>query len=153
MSEPTTFASVADLAAATGTSFGPTEWVEIDQQQVNTFAEATGDHQWIHVDPDRAAHSPFGGTIAHGYLTLSLLPQLLAQLYTVENVRMGINYGLNKVRFPSPLPVGRRVRASCTLTDVRPGDGFVETIVTSTIEVEDAGKPACVAESVGRLYP
>lgn len=153
MTEPTTFASVPDLAAAQGTSFGPTEWVEIDQQQVDTFADATGDHQWIHVDPDRAVHSPFGGTIAHGYLTLSLLPRLMARLYTVENVRMGINYGLNKVRFPAPVPVGSRVRASCTLTGVRHGDGFVETVVTSTIEIEGVGKPACVAESVGRLYP
>lgn len=153
MTDRTTFASVSDLVAAKGTSFGPTEWVEIDQHQVNLFAEATGDHQWIHVDPDRAVDSPFGGTIAHGYLTLSLLPQLMQQLYTVENVRMGINYGLNKVRFPSPVPVGRRVRASCVLTDVREGDGFVESIVTSTIEVEGVEKPACVAESVGRLYP
>jgi acyl dehydratase len=147
-----TFASPEEFAAAKGESFGPTEWVEITQERVDRFAEATGDHQWIHVDPEAAARGPFGTTIAHGFLTLSLLPGLLNSLYTVENVRMGINYGLNKVRFPSPVPVGKRVRLSATLSDVRLGEGFVESVVTSTIEIEDGGKPACVIESVGRLY-
>ncbi|MFC5995004.1 MaoC family dehydratase [Pseudonocardia hispaniensis] len=147
-----TFASVEELLQAKGISFGPTEWVEIDQRRVDLFAEATGDHQWIHVDPERAATGPFGGTIAHGFLTLSLLPDLQSRLYAVENVRMGINYGLNKVRFPAPVPVGKRVRLSSTLTDVRQGDGFVETVVTSVLEVEGSDKPACVIESVGRLY-
>ncbi|MEU7812838.1 MaoC family dehydratase [Pseudonocardia sp. NPDC049154] len=152
MTTPRIFASVDELAEAKGESFGPTEWVQIDQERVDRFAEATGDRQWIHVDPERAASGPFGGTIAHGFLTLSLLPTLQAQLYTVENVKVGINYGLNKVRFPAPVPVGKRVRLSSTLTDVRKTEGFVESIVTSTLEVEGSDKPACVIESVGRLY-
>jgi acyl dehydratase len=147
-----TFASIEDFAQAKGESFGPTEWVEIDQARVNTFAEATGDHQWIHVDPDRAKSGPFGVTIAHGFLTLSLLPDLLGRLYAVENVKMGINYGLNKVRFPAPVPVGKRVRMISVITEVREGEGFVESVVTSTIEIEGSPKPACVVESVGRLY-
>jgi acyl dehydratase len=147
-----TFGSIDEFVAAKGETFGPTEWVDVDQERVDTFADATGDHQWIHVDPERAKDGPFGGAIAHGLLTLSLLPQLMNRLWTVDNVRMGINYGFNKIRFPSPVPVGKRVRMTSVLTDVRPGEGFVESGVTSTIEVEGAAKPACVVESVGRLY-
>ena len=151
------FASIEEFVAAKGESLGPTEWVEIDQTRIDTFADATGDHQWIHVDPGRAAEGPFGATIAHGFLTLSLLPSLLSRLYVVEGVSMGINYGLNKVRFPAPVPVGKRVRAHCTLTDALHRDGFVESVVTTVIEVEGpegtaAEKPACVVESVGRFY-
>ncbi|WP_226358381.1 MULTISPECIES: MaoC family dehydratase [unclassified Pseudonocardia] len=147
------FAGVDALAAAEGESFGPTDWVEIDQRQVDLFAEATGDHQWIHTDPERAASGPFGRTIAHGFLTLSLLPRLLNELYRVDDVRMGINYGLNKVRFPSPVPVGSKVRLAAEIASVRRGEGFVEVTTRSTIEVEGSPKPACVIESVGRLYP
>ena len=149
---PKIYGSLAEFAEAKGDSFGPTDWVEIDQRRIDLFAEATGDHQWIHVDPVRAQTGPFGGTIAHGYLTLSLLPSLLGELYTVENVAMGINYGLNKVRFPSPLPAGGRVRVSAVLTDVRRGQGYVEGVVTSTVEVDGSAKPACVAETVGRFF-
>ena len=149
---PKIYGSLAEFAEAKGDSFGPSDWVEIDQRRIDLFAEATGDHQWIHVDPERAQTGPFGGTIAHGYLTLSLLPSLLGELYTVENVAMGINYGLNKVRFPSPLPAGGRVRVSAVLTDVRRGQGYVEGVVTSTVEVDGSAKPACVAETVGRFF-
>src|SRR5258707_11716206 len=110
-----TFESVADLAAIKGESIGESEWVTISQEDVNMFADATGDHQWIHVDPERAAKGPFGTTIAHGYLTLSLLPQLMHGLYTVKGITMAINYGLNKVRFPAPVPVGSKVRAQTSL--------------------------------------
>ncbi len=147
------FDSVDELLTAEGESFGPTDWTEIDQRRVDLFAEATGDHQWIHTDPERAASGPFGGTIAHGFLTLSLLPRLLNELYTVDNVRMGINYGLNKVRFPAPVPVGSKVRLAAEIASVRRGEGFVEVTVRSTLEVEGSAKPACVIESVGRLYP
>jgi len=149
---PKIYGSLAEFAEAKGDSFGPSDWVEIDQRRIDLFAEATGDHQWIHVDPERAQTGPFGGTIAHGYLTLSLLPSLLGELYTVENVAMGINYGLNKVRFPSPVPAGGRVRVSAVLTDVRRGQGYVEGVVTSTVEVDGSAKPACVAETVGRFF-
>ncbi|GAA2862299.1 MaoC family dehydratase [Pseudonocardia halophobica] len=147
-----TFADPNEFAAAKGETLGPTDWVEIDQVRVDTFAEATGDHQWIHVDPERAKSGPFGGTIAHGFLTLSLLPELLGRLYTVENVAMGINYGLNKVRFPSPVPVGARVRLTTTIADSVPGERFVDITLSSAIEVEGGGKPACVIESIARLY-
>jgi Acyl dehydratase len=147
-----TYPSIEEFAQAKGDTFGPGEWVEIEQSRVGLFAEATGDHQWIHVDPDRAKDGPFGGTIAHGFLTLSLLPQLLGRLYRVGQVRMGINYGLDKVRFPAPVRVGSRVRLSAVLTDMRVGKGYVESVVTATIEIEGSDKPACVAELVGRLY-
>ncbi len=152
MTDVRTFASIDDFARAKGESFGPTDWLPVVQARVDTFADATDDHQWIHVDPDRAVDGPFGGTIAHGLLTLSLLPALLAQLFTVENVAMGINYGFNKVRFPAPVPVGARVRLSAVLSGVRVEEGYVESVVTSTFEIEGSAKPACVVESVGRLY-
>ncbi|MBN9735608.1 MULTISPECIES: MaoC family dehydratase [unclassified Pseudonocardia] len=146
------FDSPDELARATGESFGPTEWQVVDQAQVDMFGDATGDRQWIHVDPERAASGPFGGTIAHGLLTLSLLPDLLGRLYTVEKTSMGVNYGFNKVRFPAPVPVGARVRMSATLSGVRDEGTFVEAVVTSVLEVEGSQKPACVAESIGRVY-
>src|SRR3954454_3884057 len=146
------FSGLDEFVAAQGSQLGPTDWLEVTQDRVNLFADATDDHQWIHVDPQRAAGGPFGGTIAHGYLTLSLLPGLLSQLYTIENVAMAINYGLDRVRFPAPVPVGGRVRLSAVLTDVRISEGFVETVVTSTIEVEGSPKPACIAQTVGRFY-
>jgi acyl dehydratase len=146
-----TFTSAAELAAAKGEELGTSDWVTITQEAVNLFADATGDHQWIHVDPQRAAGGPFGTTIAHGFMTLSLLPALRHKMYTVQNVKLVINYGLNKVRFPSPVPVGSRVRATSTLADVADlGDGALQLTVATTVEVEGGGKPACVAESLLR---
>ena len=113
-----TFDSVADLASIKGESIGESDWVTISQEDVNLFADATGDHQWIHVDPERAAKGPFGKTIAHGFMTLALLPRLQHQMYTVNGIKLAINYGLNKVRFPSPVPVGSRVRAKSSLVDI-----------------------------------
>jgi acyl dehydratase len=146
-----TFESVAGLAAAKGESIGHSDWVTITQENVNLFADATGDHQWIHVDPERAAKGPFGGTIAHGYMTLSLLPRLSQQIYTVNGIKLAINYGLNKVRFPAPVPVGARVRAQSSLVDVEDlGNGAVQATVSTTVEIEGSAKPACVAESIVR---
>ncbi|BBZ42583.1 MaoC family dehydratase [Mycobacterium conspicuum] len=146
-----TFESVADLAAATGETLGQSDWVTITQEDVNLFADATGDHQWIHVDPERAAKGPFGKTIAHGYMTLSLLPRLQHEIYTVNGIKLAINYGLNKVRFPSPVPVGSKVRAVASLVSVDDvGDGAVQAVVSTTVEIDGAPKPACVAESIVR---
>jgi len=146
------FSSIAELNAAAGTHLGHSGWHEVDQKRVDLFAEATGDHQWIHVDPERAARGPFGGTIAHGFLTLSLIPVLVAEVYRVDGVRMAVNYGLNKVRFPAPLPVGGRVRAAVQLAEVTEVAGGVQVVARVTVEVEGADKPCCVAESVARLY-
>lgn len=146
-----TFESVDGLVAANGEELGSSDWVTISQEEVNLFADATGDHQWIHVDPEKAASGPFGTTIAHGFLTLSLLPRLMHQIYTVEGIKLAINYGLNKVRFPAPVPVGSKVRATSTLTDTQDvGNGTVQVTVTTVIEIEGAAKPACVAESILR---
>ncbi|MCP2164225.1 MaoC family dehydratase [Goodfellowiella coeruleoviolacea] len=147
-----TFTSPAELTAAVGRELGHSQWHRIDQDQVNTFADATGDHQWIHVDVERAKAGPFKQTIAHGYLTLSLLPVLVSEVYQVSGVRMGVNYGLNKVRFPAPVPVGTRVRASVTLQDVHEVEGGVQVVGRVTIEAEGVAKPVCVAEAVSRLY-
>ncbi|WP_411114760.1 MaoC family dehydratase [Streptomyces sp. 029-5] len=152
MAEPRIFTSAEELRAGIGEQLGHSEWLEIDQKRIDLFAEATGDHQWIHVDPERAAAGPFGTTIAHGYLTLSLLPVLVPQILRVENVQMGINYGTNKVRFPSPVPVGSRLRASAVLTDVAEAGGGVQLTTLVTVEREGGEKPACVAESVSRFY-
>lgn len=146
-----TFESVDALVAAKGEELGSSDWVTISQDEVNMFADATGDHQWIHIDPEKAAKGPFGTTIVHGFMTLSLLPRLMHQIFTVDGVKMGINYGLNKVRFPSPVPVGSKVRATSTLTDTQDiGQGTVQVTVTTAIEIEGAAKPACVAESILR---
>ncbi len=149
-----TFTSPAELLAAQGETLGTSDWVEVTQEKINTFAEATGDHQWIHVDVERAkAESPFGGPIAHGFLTLSLLPMLSWQIWTVEGTKMGVNYGLNKVRFPSPVAVGSKVRSTAVLTEVTEvGGGGLQLVVSSTVEVEGGSKPVCVAEMVSRLY-
>ncbi|MEV0425854.1 MaoC family dehydratase [Micromonospora sp. NPDC050495] len=146
-----TFATIEELAAATGETLGPGPWLRIDQQRVDRFADATDDHQWIHIDPQRAAAGPFGGTIAHGYLTLSLLPALVSGLYRVEGVTMGVNYGLNRVRFPAPVRVGSAVRATATVADVSPVDGGVQVVTAVTVESDAGGKPVCVAETVSRL--
>ncbi|MEV4198408.1 MaoC family dehydratase [Micromonospora globbae] len=147
-----TFASVDELAGAVGETLGPGPWLPIDQKRVDLFADATDDHQWIHVDPERAAAGPFGGTVAHGYLTLSLLPALVGGLWRVGGVGMGVNYGLNRVRFPAPVRVGSSVRASATLADVSPVDGGVQVVAAVTVESDAGGKPVCVAETVSRLY-
>lgn len=148
-----TFSSADDITAAVGEELGVSDWVTVTQERVNQFAEATGDHQWIHVDPERATReSPFGGPIAHGYLSLSLLPMLGWQIYTVANAKLGINYGSNKVRFPAPVPVGARVRLSSSLqsADVL-GDGSIQMVVKQTLEIEDQPKPAVVAETITRV--
>lgn len=146
-----TFESVADLAAATGQSIGQSEWVTITQEDVNLFADATGDHQWIHVDQEKAASGPFGTTIAHGFMTLALLPRLWHEMYTVSGIKLAVNYGLNKVRFPAPVPVGSKVRAQSSLVGVKDlGNGAVQATVSTTVEIEGSNKPACVAESIVR---
>lgn len=142
------FADLAEFVAAKGEHLGYSEWHEITQDQVNTFADATGDHQWIHVDLERAAAGPFGGTIAHGYLTLSLIPMLGAQIYRVEGLKMGINYGTNKVRFPNPVRVGSRVRAGAEVVSVTEMSQGTQAVVKYTVEIDGQPKPACVAETV-----
>ena len=147
------FRSVDEIVGAVGEPLGTSDWVQITQERIDTFARATGDHQWIHVDVDRAqAESPYGGPIAHGYLSLSLLPALGWQIYTTEGATMGVNYGSNKVRFPAPVPVGSRVRLSSVLLDAtqRP-DGAVHMVVEQTLEIEGHPKPAVVAETVSRV--
>jgi len=146
-----TFESLAEFAAATGETIGQSEWMTVTQDDVNQFAKATGDHQWIHVDEDRAVAGPFGGTIAHGFMTLALLPRLQHQMYTVNGIKLAVNYGLNKVRFPAPVAVGSRVRARSSLVSVDElGDGALQAIVLTTIEIEGSSRPACVAESIVR---
>jgi acyl dehydratase len=145
------FTGIDEVVHAVGTQLGETEWLEITQEQVNTFADATGDHQWIHVDTELAAKGPFGATIAHGYLTLSLIPMIGKEIYRVDGLRMGINYGLNKVRFPSPVKVGARVRGVAELIDVSEVPGGMQVSVRYTLEIEGVDKPACVADTVVRL--
>jgi acyl dehydratase len=142
-----------ELKAQAGTDLGRTGWHEVTQERVNTFADATGDHQWIHVDPQRAAAGPFGGTIAHGYLTLSMVIPLFGELLEVRGISMGINYGLNKVRFPTPVPVGSRIRLAAALGAVEDaGVNAVQVVADFTIEVEGEAKPACVAQAIYRYY-
>lgn len=146
-----TFASVDEMAALRGQSIGDSDWVTITQEAVNRFADSTGDHQWIHVDPEKAAQGPFGTTIAHGYMTLSLLSSLFQSMYRVEGVKMAVNYGLNRVRFPAPVPVGSRVRAHGSVAEVENlGNGAYQVTLSTSVEVEGGAKPACVAESVVR---
>ena len=145
------FRSKDEILAAKGEKLGTSDWLTITQDQVDLFADATHDHQWIHVDADRAAQGPFGAPIAHGFLTLSLLSALNAQIYGFDNVKMGINYGLNKVRFPSPVRVGSRVRSRARLAEVTEISGGVQLTVESTVEIEGEDKPACVAEGLTRV--
>ncbi|GAA4664719.1 MaoC family dehydratase [Streptomyces chumphonensis] len=152
MAEPRVFASVTELREAVGAELGPSDWLEVDQKRIDLFAEATGDHQWIHVDPEKAARGPFGTTIAHGYLTLSLLPVLMPQVLRVEGVSMGVNYGVNKVRFPAPVPVDARVRATARIADVSEADTGMQCTVRVAVEREGGDKPVCVAETVVRYY-
>ena len=144
--------SIDELGALVGTHLGYSEYRTVTQEQVNLFAEATGDHQWIHVDPVRAKTGPFGGPIAHGYLTLSLIPVLLGGVMKVDGVAMGVNYGTNKVRFTSPVPVGSEIRAGATLASVEEVAGGVQVALDVVVEVAGAPKPSCVAQVVFRYY-
>ncbi|PZG07586.1 MaoC family dehydratase [Nonomuraea aridisoli] len=144
---------LAGLKELAGRDLGHSSWLEVGQGRVNTFADATGDHQWIHVDPERAKDGPFGGTIAHGYLTLSLVIPLFGELLDVRGISMGVNYGLDRVRFPSPVKVGAKIRLAATVVSVEdvPGDG-VQMAVDLTVEVDGSPKPACVARAIYRHY-
>ena len=149
-----TFQTLSELAACVGQEVAVSEWLTITQAQVNQFAEATGDHQWIHVDPEKAKTGPFGGPIAHGFLTLSLLPKFFESSFAIVQSRMGVNYGLNKVRFTAPVPVGSRLRARMTLLASEPIDnGGVQMVWQVLVEREGSDKPVCVAESMVRRYP
>ncbi len=145
------FSGLDEFVAAEGSQLGPTDWLEVTQERVNLFADATDDHQWIHVDPERTANSPFGGSIAHGLLTLSLLPHFISQMYTVGNIAMAINYGYNKVRFITPVKVGAKIRARAQIAKVDQLEGAVQATLTTTVEIEGSDKPAAVAESIVRF--
>jgi len=149
----TTTTTIAELPGLKGTELGTSDWFEVTQDRVNTFADATDDHQWIHVDVERAtAESPFGGPIGHGYLTLSLLIPMYSQVLTVTDATMGVNYGLNKVRFPAPVPVGSKLRLTATLKDVEEIAGGLQLTIGAVIEREGGEKPVCIAEPVFRTY-
>lgn len=149
-----TFKTLSELAACTGQEVAVSDWITITQQQVNLFAEATGDHQWIHVDPEKARTGPFGGPIAHGFLTLSLLPKFFEASFEITGSRLGVNYGLNKVRFTAPVPVGSRLRARMKLLAAEPIDNAgMQMNWEVTVEREGSAKPVCVAESLVRHYP
>jgi acyl dehydratase len=146
------YATLAELQALVGRDLGTSDWLAIEQDRIQRFAQATGDHQWIHTDPERARSGPFGAPIAHGFLTLSLLPVLFETAFSIDDVRMGVNYGLNRVRFMSPVKVGSRVRGHFKLLAFDALEGGAQLTVQATIELEGAPKPACVAESVSRRY-
>jgi acyl dehydratase len=146
------FADPADLAAAVGREVGHSDWLTLDQSRIDLFADATGDHQWIHIDPARAADGPYGSTIAHGFLTLSLVPVLVKDIYRIEGVRMAVNYGLNRVRFITPVKVGSTVRALVAFSSVDEVDGGLQLAATVTVEIRDEPKPAAVAETLTRFY-
>jgi acyl dehydratase len=146
------YAHLAELRALVGQDLGHSDWLKVDQDRIDQFAQATGDHQWIHTDPARAAAGPFGATVAHGYLTLSLLPLLFETGFAIDDVRMGVNYGLNRVRFAAPVRAGSRLRGHFKLLSFEPLDGGAQLTVQATIELEGSAKPACVAETVSRRY-
>jgi acyl dehydratase len=143
-----TFSSLAEFAAATGEHLGYSNWHEVTQEQVNAFADATGDHQWIHIDPDRAASGPFGTTIAHGYLTLAMLPVLGGEIYRIENLAMAVNYGLDRLRFPAPVLTGSRIRAGATLREVKETSRGLLSYSRVTVEVDGQTKAVCIADTV-----
>lgn len=149
----TVFKTPHDLAAKQGETLGNTDWLVIDQSRINLFADATGDHQWIHVDPEKAKDGPFGACIAHGYLTLSLVNYFLPQLIDVQGIKMGVNVGLDKVRFPSPVTVGSRIRGVGELVSVEEIKGAIQSVVRVTVEIEGSDKPACVADTISRYFP
>jgi acyl dehydratase len=140
------------LQAQVGQEIGVSDWITVDQRRIDLFAQATGDHQWIHVDPERAVSGPFGGTIAHGFLTLSLLPAMADTAFAIDDVRMGVNYGLNRVRFANPVRAGSRVRGHFKLLSYEPLDGGAQLTVEVSMELEGSDKPACVAQSVSRRF-
>ena len=146
------FASLAELEPLVGEEIAVSDWIEVTQERIQLFADATGDHQWIHLDRERAKAGPFGTTIAHGFLTLSLLPELSASAYEIRDTRMGVNYGLNRVRFPAPVPSGSRLRGRFKLLRIEPLEGGAQVTVEVRIEREGSDKPVCVAESVARRY-
>ena len=147
----TVIESPAALADWVGRQIGPTDWMSVEQDRIDLFADATGDHQWIHIDPEQAAAGPFGSTIAHGYLTLSLVNHFLPQIIEVQGISMGVNYGTEKVRFPAPVPVGSRVRGRGVLAGVKELPGGVQATITVTVEVDGGDKPACVVDTVSRF--
>ena len=149
---PITIASLTQLKTMLNQEVAVSDWVQVTQERINLFAQATGDHQWIHVDVERAKTSPFKSTIAHGFLTLSLVPELSANAMVMPSVKMGVNYGLNKVRFTNPVPAGARVRGRFTLTEVQDIAGGAQVTMTCKIEIEGQEKPACVAEMISRRY-
>lgn len=149
----TVFKSPLDMKAKEGEQLGASEWLEIDQDRINLFADATGDHQWIHVDPVKAKDGPFGACIAHGYLTLSLVNMFLPQIIDVQGISMGVNYGMDKVRFPSPVPVGSKVRGVGELIKVEEIKGSIQSTVRVTVEIEGADRPACVVDTISRYTP
>jgi acyl dehydratase len=150
----TVFTTPADLKTAVGKHLGYSQWLEITQERINLFADATGDHQWIHVDPARAKTGPFGACIAHGYLTLSLVNMFLPEIVEVRGIRMGVNYGADKVRFPAPVPVGSRIRGSGELVNVEDvKGGAVQATIRVTVEVEGKDRPACVVDTISRFVP
>ncbi len=146
------FPRLQDMQSMIGQEIGVSEWITVDQQRIDQFAVATGDHQWIHVDPAKAAEGPFGTTIAHGFLTLSLMPEMFASAFHIDDVRMGVNYGLNKVRFTAPVPSGGRVRGHFVLHGFHAIEGGAQMAVNVTVELEGSSKPACVAEALSRRY-
>jgi acyl dehydratase len=149
----TVFETPAELLGAVGKHLGYSDWLEITQERIDLFAEATGDHQWIHVDPERAAKGPFGRTIAHGYLTQSLVNHFLPQILDVRGISMGVNYGADRVRFPAPVPVGSRIRAGAELIRAEEVKGGVQAVVRVTVEIEGGDRPACVIDTISRYYP
>jgi acyl dehydratase len=146
------FEHLTDLQALVGLEIAVSDWIVVDQRRIDLFADATGDHQWIHVDAERAAKGPFGTTVAHGFLTLSLLPEMGASAFEVRDIRMGVNYGLGRVRFPAPVPSGSRLRGHFKLTKYEPLEGGAQLTVEVTMERDGGDKPVCVAESVSRRY-
>ncbi len=150
----TVFKHPSELKAAEGKHLGVSEWLTIDQARIDKFADATGDHQWIHVDPERAKDGPFGSTIAHGYLTQSLVNLFLPQIIDVQGISMGVNYGADKLRFPAPVPVGSRVRGSAELIKVEEvKNGSIQSTVRVTVEIEGSDRPACVIDTISRYVP
>ena len=150
---PTVFETPEELKSAVGRHLGYSDWLEITQERIDQFAEATGDHQWIHVDPERAKTGPFGACIAHGYLTQSLANYFLPQIVEVRGISMGVNYGANRIRFPAPVPVGSKLRGGAELIEATDVKGCVQTIVRVTIDIEGSERPACVIDTISRYYP
>jgi acyl dehydratase len=149
----TVFSHPSELLTASGQQLGHTEWLDMEQARIDLFADATGDHQWIHVDPEKAKDGPFGATIAHGYLTLSLANLFLPDLMEVQNVSMGVNYGCDRVRFPAPVPVGSRVRGAGEVISAEEVKGGVQVVVRITVEIEGSERPACVVDTISRFFP